>query len=538
MKRPIRVSLRTVLIGINLTVLLLPVAGIVLMRLYESALVRQTESALIAQAAFVAAFYRSLVVEQGTRPLETISREFRDLDGQWFDGRWSPRPPTLDLASSPVLPPFPDGQPGQPARAFAQQVGERLMPVLKDAQLVTLAGIRVVDPWGTIIASTGDDVGLNIAEGDEIAAALLGEPSSRLRRKSEVVEVTALNSISRSGGVRVFVAAPIVLGGRLIGAVMLSRTPPSIVQALYAKRWLLLQALGLLLVLVLVMSLLTFRFIARPIARLADQASRISAGETSALNDESPADVLGSRTVEIARLQDAITDMAATLEQRANYLQDFSRHVSHEFKTPIAGIRGAIEVLQDHDSDMTGEQHARFLHNIAADAERLHRLTERLMELTRAEIRTSACEPFKLTDVVRETVNTFSQQVVFNTQGVNAEAHALGQPDVLNAVLEILFENAIQHEACEVTVWTRLAPGIVELFVQDNGTGIPSSNRTKVFDAFFTTQRDRGGTGLGLTIATALLKQSQGELRLASENGPTTFRLTLGQSQGTPATRR
>ncbi len=130
------------------------------------------------------------------------------------------------------------------------------MPVLKDAQ-PCLAGIRVTDPWGIIIASTGDDVGRSIVDGEEIAEALR-TPGSRLRYRSDQSRDAPIDSISRVSGLRVFVSAPIVLQGRLIGAVMLSRTPPGIVQALYAKRWLLLQALALLLVLVVVMSLLTF----------------------------------------------------------------------------------------------------------------------------------------------------------------------------------------------------------------------------------------------------------------------------------------
>ncbi len=525
MARSPLLSLRTVLIAINLAVLALPVAGIQVMRLYESALVRQTESALIAQAAFVAAFYRSLVLEQNPRDLNAVSREIRSLSPQWRDGRWSPRPAVLDLAISPTLPPFPDGRRAELPDPFAGRVGERLMPVLKDAQLVTLAGIRVVDPWGTIIASTGDDVGLSIAHGEEIEQALTGEPISMLRSKSDAVEVTAINSISRAGNVRVFVGAPILLRDRVIGAVMLSRTPPSIVQALYAKRWLLLQAFGLLVAVVVVMSLLTFRLIARPVSQLAERASRITSGEVSALRVE---DTLPTpRTREIAALQQAITDMAATLEQRADYLKDFSRHVSHEFKTPIAGIRGAIEVLQDHGAEMPAEQHARFLRNIAADARRLHVLTEKLMELTRAEIHTAEPQPFPLRDVLGAVTAGFSTQASFDTTRVADGLTVLGQREVLAAVLDILVENALQHGASELTLWTEAQGAAAQLYLQDNGSGISPSNRTKIFDAFFTTERESGGTGLGLTIATALLKQTRGRLELVSENGPTTFRITL-----------
>ncbi|MCB1686210.1 MAG: HAMP domain-containing protein, partial [Pseudomonadales bacterium] len=429
-----RLSLRTVLIGINLTVLVLPLAGIQLMRLYESALVRQTESALIAQGAFVAAFYRSLVLEQAPQNLMAVSREIELANGRWQDGRWSPRPAALDLASSVVLPPLPDGRRDRAADPFAASVGERLVPVLKDAQLVTLAGIRVVDPCGTIVASTGDDVGLSILAGEEVQLALAGTPSSRLRHKSDYTRVTALDSISRVGGLRVFVTAPIVLQGRLIGAVMLSRTPPSILQALYAKRWLLLQALGLLLALVVVMSLLTFRLIARPISRLADRASRISRGEISAVADADEETLAQPRTREIARLQEAITGMAQTLEERANSLQEFSRHVSHEFKTPIASIRGAIEVLQDHRSGMSEAQQMRFLEMIGSDAQRLHRLTERLLELTRAEIQQSGPEHFEVPDMIEEAVGPFSDRAEFDWSGVQGGYQARGRREVLMAV--------------------------------------------------------------------------------------------------------
>ena len=149
------------------------------------------------------------------------------------------------------------------------------------------------------------------------------------------------------------------------------------------------------------------------------------------------------------------------------------------------------------------------------------------MELTRAEIRNPEAEPFVLADVIEEGIGAFRDKVSINTQRVVQQLSVLGNADVMHAVLEILFENAIQHDATELTLWTNSASPVIELFVQDNGTGISASNREQVFNAFFTTQRAKGGTGLGLTIATALLKQIQGELQLVSEDGPTTFKITL-----------
>ena len=109
------ISLRVALIGINLLILLLPIAGLQLMRLYESSLVRQTESALIAQGAFVAAFYRSIIERRGTQDFAALSKPNPKPLPDLKTGNWYPRPATLDLATSPVMPPFPDPLPLSPS---------------------------------------------------------------------------------------------------------------------------------------------------------------------------------------------------------------------------------------------------------------------------------------------------------------------------------------------------------------------------------------------------------------------------------------
>ena len=516
------VSLRSVLIGVNLVVLILPLAGIQLMRLYESALVRQTESALIAQGAFVAALYRSIVAEQGTQDWLAMSREI-DLSDAQKEDRWVPYLPSLDLATSKVLPPFPDGISGITPRPLIKQIGQRMLPVLKDAQLVTLAGIRVVDPWGTIIASTGTDVGANIAQTEELRGALAGRAISRLRSKSELVKVSTLDSISRTSTVRVFVAQPIILHGRLIGAVVLSRTPPNIVQALYAKRWLLMQGFAMLLALVVFMSWVTFRMIARPISKLAAEAQAIAGGEISASDAQKRLQKHVPRTKEIANLHAAITDMAARLEERTAYLQDLSRHVSHEFKTPLASIRGAIEVLQDHSETMTSDQQQRFLTNVSADADRLGRLTQRLSERTHAEMNDRKRSRVLLRSTLADVCSRFTGKVSINLAAVDKDLQVWGDAASIDAGLETLIENAIAHGASEIELSTHWDSQTTKLFVKDNGSGITPGNRAKIFTPFFTTRRDTGGTGLGLSIARALLRQINAELDIVNEDGPTTF---------------
>ncbi|WP_256869503.1 sensor histidine kinase [Sphingobium lactosutens] len=92
------------------------------------------------------------------------------------------------------------------------------------------------------------------------------------------------------------------------------------------------------------------------------------------------------QVVEIQAIYHAFEQMADIVEKRSRYLRDFASSVSHEFKTPLAGISGAIELLQDHGAETAPADRDRFLANMAADAERLSRLVRRLMELARADV--------------------------------------------------------------------------------------------------------------------------------------------------------
>ena len=150
-------SLRTVLVTVSLVILLLPLGGVVLFRLYESVQVRRTEAELIAQGAVVVAVYREELrkhVEDPesygalASPPPASSRSVAESD-------FSPVLPSLDLARDPVLP---DGEPPTrpqgPPDAAARAAGAVLGPLLQEVQKTTLAGIRVTDSRGTIIATT------------------------------------------------------------------------------------------------------------------------------------------------------------------------------------------------------------------------------------------------------------------------------------------------------------------------------------------------------------------------------------------------
>ena len=535
-----RVRLRTVLILVNLFVLALPLAGVQVLRIYESALVRQTESELIAQGVAIASFYRASFQRLTELPGSALGGDFlaahsrRPLELVEPDAEpWQPRPALLDLADSETLPPLADPFPKERADALASLVGETLAPVLRDLQQVTLAAIRVVDFNGVIVASTATDEGLSLANGIEVRSGLAGTGISRLRERELIGEPPALSSISRGGLIRVFVSTPIIEQRRVLGAVLLSRTPANIFQALYGKRVLLMEGLALLMVVVIAIGYLTSRTILKPLRDLSSTARQIAAGDNTALQRIRP-----GGTVEISQLSKAIHDMGDTLQRRADYLRDFARHLSHEFKTPLAAIRGAVEVLEDHGQQMNDTERDSFLTNIHADVERLNQLTEQLLDLARAEM-----SPGATADTTSELSEALAR--LDNDHGVSVcwtdppPIHLAMEAASLDAVLGQLAENAREHagDQVNITIEVRRIDGHVDLLFADDGAGVSPGNRERIFQPFFTTARDDGGTGLGLSIVRALLEGSGSEIELLEVPRGSTFRLRLPVREGRPQAR-
>lgn len=531
---PLRLRLRTILLLINLLVLMLPLGGIFALRIYESALIRQTESELIAQAAVIAAAYQTTYLRLAGR--HELEAEDDTAYGNPLEyhapqpsesGPWRPRSAELDLAEDRIEPPVPDAWPsGAPADALAQTIGHELTPVLRGAQLYTLAGIRVVDFKGTIVASTSEDLGASMLNRDEVARALRGEPVSLLRWRGNEPP-TLFESLARGAHVLVLVSQPIVQGDRVLGAVLLVRTPANIKQAILGKRSAVLRGMLLLVAVVLLLSLFTSLTISRPVKALMEQARRASRGERGAVT---PLRHAGTR--EIHELSETIAAMAATLESRNSYIRDFANHVSHEFKTPLTSMQGALELLREDGGTMSAAQRERFLGMVSADATRLERLVRRLLELARADV----LQPGRERTVVAEVLGgvALRQQelglkVVIDNKAPAARVAVA--PEIIDSILGTLCDNARQHAGPSPTVTIRCSidPRALQLLIDfsDDGPGISAGNARKVFEPFFTTARGKGGTGLGLSITRSLLAAHGGDIELLPSQRGATFRLRV-----------
>ena len=507
-----------------MAVLALPLTGLWAMRLYESALVRQTEVELVAQAAVWSAAFRQ-ELRRTTPNGEPLPPPPLSADAPLSPTavsilRW----PGLDLAEDPILPPPPDPtSPAQPAEALAAATGRSLAPMLHDAQAVTLSALRITDAHGVVVASTGAEIGLSLAGWDEVAKVLAGAPIATSMRRRDPVQAS-VSSISRTSGLRVFVALPVDDAHGIAGVIVLSRTPRDAIQAIWGKRWALAGLAAMLLAVGVLLAAGLSWLVTRPLSMVVAQAQRVALGGSAP-----PPLRFGTR--EVADLSAALSRMAATLDQRARYIIAFAASVSHEFKTPLAGLRGAAELLEDHADTIPYGERAKLLAVVSSSTRRLDQLVKRLLDLARADM----MRPNTLATPVARVVGRLLPRYRAMGLTVDFRGHAetVALPaDALEALLASLLDNAAVYAGVDgtnaaVSIRVDAAGGRTRIIVADNGPGISVANRKWVFDPFFTTAREQGGTGLGLSIVRAIAIGAGGTADLLDCDGGAQFRIEL-----------
>ncbi|WP_297800748.1 HAMP domain-containing sensor histidine kinase [uncultured Brevundimonas sp.] len=504
--------LRTILLSVLLFAAVLPGLSAIFLRVYENTLVRQTEAELIAQSAAVAATAASMWGE-GTlvRPTEA-ERERPDY--------YRPEPATIDLRSDEILPPRPIAVKAErPAEAAAMAMADRLAPVIDATGRTTLASYAVLDRNGTVVLGAG--FGGNWAALPEVQSALKGRPETVLRQSSNYRPRYSMEWLSRASGLRIHHARPVVVNGKVEAVILTSRSPRALFKGIYQDRGKFLIGIVVVLGFLSLVAVMVSRGIARPIERLRRAALDVTRGEGTVPPPPPTA------AVEIRDLYEEFGRMAENVERRSRYLRDFAAAVSHEFKTPLAGIQGAVELLQDHE-DMEPQQRTRFLNNIDADARRLADLVTRLLDMARADMaRPETGVAADLADAVAHVRSAVGDGIEIRPNLPGDLPEVALPPQSLEMVLTILFENSRQVGASRVEISAVAVDDAVVVRVRDNGPGVAQGDVDRIFEPFFTTRRSQGGAGLGLSIAVSLLQASHAELSLEPSETGACFRLSL-----------
>lgn len=285
-----------------------------------------------------------------------------------------------------------------------------------------------------------------------------------------------------------------------------------------------------------ILSLIISRRITGPIHGMAEVTGRIAEGDYSSRVEVRSKD-------EIGVLAESFNSMAESLGESQRMRRELMANIAHELRTPLTSISGYMEGLVDGAVPATDETYD-LVHR---EAGRLSRLVDDLQRLSRAE---SGQERL---DIIELRVKPVLQRVFlrlepqFREKGVSLELPAFAEEmalfadeDKLDQVLTNLLDNSLRHTDAGGAVTITAAPhdGFVAIIVTDDGAGISAADLPHVFERFYTADksrsRERGGTGIGLTIARSYVEALGGSIRADSEAGKGTRMTVLLPSAAIP----
>ncbi len=394
--------------------------------------------------------------------------------------------------------------------------------------------VRVLDDRGIVLLDTNeDDLGQDLSSEESVITALRGEQHS---------ELDIINDEEW-----LFVSVPVSIDEQVVGVIYLSQPLHDIAIVLADLRNRLLIASALALPLSALVGLVLARTISHPIQSLTNAVKQLSFGDFNYPLRTTGGDELGRLSRTFATMRDRLQNVE---RMRSQFVSD----VSHELRTPLTSIKGLIETLRDGAVD-DPEVRDRFLTSVESETDRLIRLVNDLLILSRADAQALnlSREPVDLTQVIHQTLEKLSPQVESLGIELRRELRETpliiqAEPDRIEQILVILLDNAMKHtpsggeirvagDTFEVDESHLILPKSIPhketstfqqhtmgkwalVSVSDNGEGIPPEDLPHVFERFYradhSRSRDQGGSGLGLSIAKALIEAYDGHIWLTS----------------------
>jgi signal transduction histidine kinase len=214
--------------------------------------------------------------------------------------------------------------------------------------------------------------------------------------------------------------------------------------------------------------------------------------------------------------------------------------VSHELKTPLTAMRGYLETLQMPQVGLDGPTRERYFQTLGRETRRLDRIVQDLVDLARLEngvgpldVRVFALERLFGHVVDRHDQDARARQISLRVSVAPDADQILGDPDRLEQVVENLVANALRHtpNGGHIEISGRTERDATVLTVADSGAGIAPEHVPHVFERFYKVDaartRDTNGSGLGLSIAKAIVERHQGTIQVTSMPGRTAFTIVL-----------
>ena len=393
--------------------------------------------------------------------------------------------------------------------------------------LSSLSGLErlSVDTVSAAVSNTAEESGLSRVLVTDAAGKILydtresGNAIGQVTFYTEVVQALLGYNVSvcsfENGAFRSRCAAPVVYQNRVIGSVFAYEYVPeqaALLQELQDNIWMMSVLAALL---VVALSVLMSRAVTRQIRELLSAIRRVRAGAYS-----HRAYVKGHD--EIAQIGEEFNSLTDRLQKTEETRRRFVSDASHELKTPLTAIRLLTDsILQTDNMDpaMTRE----FVADIGHEAERLSRITEDLLLLTKLDSGVlSHADPEDVREVLERVLRMV--ELLADSRGVTITVHAeegclvCSTQDEIQQVIYNLLDNAVKYSRDwgHVEVSLRHDGEWVILTVADNGVGIPVEDLPRIFDRFYRVDkarsREAGGTGLGLSIVRETVRRRKGTI--------------------------
>jgi two-component system sensor histidine kinase CreC len=419
------------------------------------------------------------------------------IERRWDERAVTPAEPVIDVA---VLEPlFRD--------LYARELDAEIFGFRKTRIELRMT---VVDAQGRVVFdSLGRSVGDDHSRWRDVSLALQGKYGAR----------TTPDLVNDATTAVMYVAAPLVRDGQIVGAVSVGKPAQSFGQfAEAARRKTIVVGITSVLAVALLVVILSL-WLVRPFGLIADYVRYVRAQRTLSLPR------LTRRA--LRTLGAAYGEMRDALVGR-NYVADYVQTLTHELKSPLSAIRGAAELL--HEREMPAADRARFVANIERETARIQELVDRMMEQAAIESRRTLerTEPVALRALLEERVASASAagapRSIAVTLDAPAEAVVEGDALLLQRAVGNLLDNALDFspEGGRIEVTLALAGRHAEIHVRDHGPGIPDYADDRVFEKFFSLARprtQRKSTGLGLPFVREVMSLHHGRVSLRNAEG-------------------
>ncbi len=386
--------------------------------------------------------------------------------------------------------------------ARARPLHARIYATRKEALALE---ISLTDRHGIVLFDSArpQDVGRDNARWNDVARTLSGAYGARATRADPNDPGTAV----------LHVAAPVRHGDELIGVVSVSKAVAATTPFVDAQAQTVIAVAAVIAGAVAAMAVAAAAWITTPLARLTAHVRRVAGGARA------PLPALGRG--EIAELGRALEELREQLEGR-KYAEEYVQALTHELKSPLAGIRAAAELLGE---DLPASERQRFLANLRGESQRLHELSEELLALAALERRDALASraPVDLVAVARTVATSATSRLALRGLALavtgSAAAPATGDAFLLRQALTNLLDNAIAFAPSGSALALDVAAesGCAVITVRDHGPGIPDYALARLFERFFSLPHPatgRKGTGLGLPFVREVARLHGGTVTL------------------------